>query len=125
MKEDGTITYRDLYIQVKRMKLKHPHIFLSLALPHLSIYTFKTFRVSIYYVSCFIWHYPSHTFGIIYAAGKVYKDKQIKSIKMWWQRMKTYSPYAQVVTRRYRTSMQRCQSVEALEVENDASALNM
>ena len=52
--DDGTITYRDLYIQLRRMNLKHPHIFLSLALPHLSISSIKDFGVSIFYVSCFI-----------------------------------------------------------------------
>ena len=48
MDEYATITYRDLYIQVKRTKLKHPHVFLSLALRHLSISTFKAFGVSIF-----------------------------------------------------------------------------
>ena len=69
--DDGRITYRDLYIQVRRMNLKHPHIFLTLALPHLSMSSIKAFGVSFFYVSCFICHYPRHTFAIIYAAGKV------------------------------------------------------
>ena len=123
--EDGRITFRDLYIQVRRMNLKHPHIFLSLALPHLSMSSIKAFGVSIFYVSCFIWHYPRHTFAIIYAAGKVYKDKMTKSIKMWWDKMNTYSPYAQEVVRRYRATMERCQSMESHDASDDESAHNI
>ena len=46
--EDGIITYRDLYIQVRRMNLKHPHIFLALALPHLSVSSMKALGVSFF-----------------------------------------------------------------------------
>ena len=123
--EDGRITYRDLYIQVRRMNLKHPHIFLALALPHLSISSAESFGVSIFYVSCFIWHYPRHTFVIMYAAGKVYKDKITKSIKMWWYRMNTYSPYAQEVARRYRAPMKRSQSMESHDHSDDESVHNI
>ena len=73
--DDDRITYSDLYIQVRRMNLKHTHIFLSLALPHLSISSIKAFGVSIFLCFMFHMHYPKHTFVIIYAAGKVYKDK--------------------------------------------------
>ena len=91
-----------------------------------SFYVFyiKAFGVSIFYVLCFIWHYPRHTIGIIYAAGKVYKDKMIKSIKMWWQRMNTYSPYAQEVIR-YRATMERCQSTESHDASDNESAHNI
>ena len=123
--EDGTITYRDLYIQVRRMNLKHPHIFLALALPHLSISSAESFGVSIFYVSCFIWHYPRHTFVIMYAACKVYKDKITKSIKMWWHRMNTYSPYAQEVARRYRATMERSQSMESHDHSDDELVHNI
>ena len=117
--ENAEITYRDLYLQVKRMNLKHPHIFLTLALPHLNISSLKAFGVSIFYVSCFIWHYPRHTFAIIYAAGRIYKDKMIESIKIWWERMNTFSPYAQHVIARYRVEMERCQSEESQDASSD------
>ena len=45
--EDGRITYRDLYIQVRRMNLKHAHIFLALA-PHLSVSSIKALGVSFF-----------------------------------------------------------------------------
>ena len=85
----------------------------------------KAFGVSIFYVSCFIWHYPRHNFAIIYAAGKVYKDKMVKSVKMWWQRMKTYSPYTQEVVRRYRATIERYQSMESHDASDDESAHNI
>ena len=123
--EDCQITYRDLYIQVKRMNLKNPHIFLTLALPHLNINSFRAFRVSIFYVSCFIWHYPRHTFAIIYAAGRIYKEKMIKSTKMWWQRMNTFSPSAQQLITRYRLAMERSQSMEGKDASDEESYGNI
>ena len=61
----------------------------------------------------------SETYLIIYAAGKVYIDKIVKSIKMWWQRMNTYSPYAQEVVRRYTATIERCQSTESHDESHD------
>ena len=61
----------------------------------------------------------------MYAAGKVYKDKITKSIKMWWHRMNTYSPYAQEVARRYRATMERSQSMESHDHSDDESVHNI
>ena len=113
------ITYRDLYIQVKRMNLKHPHVFLTLALPHYDITSFTAFGISIFYVSCFLWHYPSHIFKILYAAGGIYKQKFFNSFKSWWEKMNTYSPHAQELIVRYRSNMERCQSMESHDEPDD------
>ena len=70
-------------------------------------------------------HYPRYTFAIIYAAGKVYKDKMTKSVKMWWHRINTYSLYAQEVVRRYRATMERCQSMESHVASDHESPHNI
>ena len=39
--------------------------------------------------------------------------------------MNTYSPYAQEVVRRYRATMERCQSMESRVASDDESAHNI
>ena len=61
----------------------------------------------------------------IYAAGRIYKEKMIKSIKMWWQRMNTFSLSAQQLITRYRLAMERSQSMEGKDASDEESYGNI
>ena len=92
---ESSITLWDIYLQVKKMKLNNPAIFLNMALSHFRIGTLSALGFSLFYVSCFVWHYPSSSLSIIYTAIRIYKNKIINSLEEWKRRINTYSPQAQ------------------------------
>ena len=98
MSQSG-ITLRDLFIQVGDMNLQHPDYFLEMALNTFQIKNCTCLGVSLFYISCFIWHYPSYTHRILLTAFRAYKNKLIKSYLGWRKRMKTYSTQAQQMRR--------------------------
>ena len=91
--EKPEITYRDLYIQIRNMKLQDK--FLAIALPLFPINSFKALRVNLFYVGCFIWHYPASFIPIIIISLKVFKNKIVNGIYEWKRRLDIYSPQAQ------------------------------
>ena len=94
MSQSG-ITLRNLFLQVGDMNLQHPDYFLEMALNTFQIKNCTCLGVSLFYVSCFIWHCPSYTHRILLTAFRAYKSKLIKSYLGWRKRMKTYSTQAQ------------------------------
>ena len=98
MSQSG-ITLRDLFLQVLDMNLQHPDCFLEMALNAFQIKNCTCLGVSLFYVSCFIWHYPSYTHRILLTAFRAYNNKLIKSYLGWRKRMKTYSTQAQQMRR--------------------------
>ena len=114
---ESNVTLWDIYLQVKRMKLSNPANFLNMALSHFRIGTLSAFGFSLFYVTCFLWHYPSSSLSIIYAAIKVYKNKIINSLEEWKRRINTYSSQAQRARERFMKHFDECNSSEDI-IEN-------
>ena len=105
--EKPEITYRDLYIQIRNMKLQHPDKFLAIALPLFPINSFKALRVNLFYVGCFIWHYPVSFIPIIIISLKVFKNKIVNGIYEWKRRLDIYSPQAQEARHKFQQAYDR------------------
>ena len=105
--EKPEITYRDLYIQIRNMKLQHPDKFLAIALPLFPINSFKALRVNLFYVGCFIWHYPASFIPIIIISLKVFKNKIVNGIYEWKRRLDIYSPQAQEARHKFQQAYDR------------------
>ena len=105
--ETPEITYRDLYIQIRNMKLQHPDRFLAIALPLFPINSFKALRINLFYVGCFIWHYPAHFIPIIIISLKVFKNKILNRIYEWKRRLDIYSPQAQEARHKFQQAYDR------------------
>ena len=110
---ESSVTLWDIYIylQVKRMKLSNPANFFKMALSHFRIGTLSVFGFSLFCVTCFLWHYPSSSLSIIYAAIRVYKNKIINSLEEW-RRINTYSPQAQRARERFMKHFDECNTSE-------------
>ena len=88
----------DIYLHVKKMNLKSPDIFLTLVLKEFEIINFGRFFICVFYVTCFLWHYPSHSFSILKAVCNViyFKIRNIfNRFNRWMESWHTYSPYAE------------------------------
>ena len=111
--EKREITYQDLYIQIHNMKLQHPDKFLAMALPLFPINSFKALRVNLFYVGCFIWHYPAYFIPIVIITLKVFKNKLGNGFSEWKRRLDIYSPQAQEARDRFQQAYNHLeQSVE-------------
>ena len=83
----SSVTLWDIYLQVNWMKLNNPAKFFK--------YGFVTFShrkyvcIWIFYISCFLWHYPSSSISIIYAAFTAYENKIINSLEEWKRMINT------------------------------------
>ena len=111
--EKPEITYRDLYIQIRNMKLQQPDRFLAMALPLFPIDSFKALRVNLFYVSCFIWHYPRYTIPIFIITMNVFKNKILNTFYQWKRRLDIYSPQAQQARQRFQQAYHKLE--ESLE----------
>ena len=105
--EKPEVTYRDLYIQIRNMKLQQPDRFLAMALPLFSIDSFKAFRVNLFYVTCFMWHYPKFIIPIFIITMKVFKNKMINNFYLWKRRLDIYSPQDQEARDRFQQAYDR------------------
>ena len=54
-----------------------------MALSHFHILNMSAFGFSLFYISSFLWHYPTSSISIIYAAINAYKNKIIKGLEEW------------------------------------------
>ena len=113
----SSVTLWDIYLQFKRMRLNNPANFLNMALSHTRIGSMSALGFSIFYISCFIWHYPSSSVSIIYAAFNVYKNKIFNSLEEWKTRNNTYFPQAQRARERFMKHYNNCQSCDDTEEE--------
>ena len=75
------------------MKLKQPDKFLAMALPLFPFDSFKALRVSLFYVGCFVFHYPEYSIPILIITLKVYRNKMLNAL--YQERLDIYSPQAQ------------------------------
>ena len=92
---ESRVDIYDIYLHVKKMRLKSPDVFLTLVLKEFEITNLGRFFMSIFYVTCFLWHYPSHGISILRAIYHVFSFKVRNLYNIWNESWSTYSPYAQ------------------------------
>ena len=85
----------DIYLHVKKMNLKSPDVFITLVLKEFEIINYGRFFMFVFYVTCFLWHYPSHSFSILKAVCNVIYFKIRNIFNRWMESWHTYSPYVE------------------------------
>ena len=82
---------------MKKMNLKSPDVFLTLVLKEFEITNFGRFFMCLFYITCYLWHYPCHSVSILKAVCHVTSFK----IRNFFNRRKeswcTYSTYAETL----------------------------
>ena len=84
----------DIYLHVKKMNLKSPDVFLTLVLREFKVINLGRFFMCLFYITCFLWHYPSHSVSILKAVRNVFYFKMKNFLNRWKESWLTYSPYA-------------------------------
>ena len=65
------------------MRLKSPNVFLTLVLKEFEITNLGRFFMAIFYINCFLWHYPSHGISILRAIYHVFSFKLRNLYNIW------------------------------------------
>ena len=96
---ESRLNMYDIYLHVKKMKLKSPDIFLTLVLKEFEVTNLGRFFMTLLYITCFLRHYLSHSVPILRAIFHVFAYKIRNLYNRWNESWSTYSTYAQNLRR--------------------------
>ena len=92
---ESRVNMYDIYLHLKKMKPKSPDVFLTLVLKEFEITNLGRFVMTLFYITCFMWHYPCNSVSILRAFFHVIAFKIRNICNRRKESWTTYSTYAE------------------------------
>ena len=85
---ESRVNIYDIYLHVKKIKLKSPDVFLTLVLKEFEITNLRRLFMTLFYITCFLWHYPCNSVSILRAIFHVIAFKIRNLYNRWKDKVK-------------------------------------